>query len=232
MTKVKASRSCIVHWCFTKNSTGLYKFPKDTEQRKKWLQSCALNSVKSYDKICSLHFCETDFHPRSRRLKKGSVPSKNLSFYQCHNDPSDLAIGAEIEIGSAKKLPPIVPTTFKQPAFVHSDHSYCKNPTKSHERHTNLEKKMNDLQIENRKLKRLVGVLRKNIEKLLSGKSSKEAKEEQLKNIVHGKFQFSAAQIRIMVSKKQNLNSKLWEEDPELITKVKFSAYVANSSYS
>ena len=74
-------RVCAVVGC--KSTNNLYTFPTEEELKREWISLCGKKNVNCNDRICGLHFHESNFNvetePRKhRRLKKGSLPTLHL----------------------------------------------------------------------------------------------------------------------------------------------------------
>ena len=75
--------SCAAYNCSNRSGTRsdfsghFHSFPKDDPLRAKWLVAVRREKFKpsSVAKLCSDHFLPSDYHPYSRELRKGVVPS-------------------------------------------------------------------------------------------------------------------------------------------------------------
>ena len=56
MSKRLNNKRCVFPYCDFRGPNRFFKFPKDHERRKKWLEACNLNTVKDGDVICKKHF--------------------------------------------------------------------------------------------------------------------------------------------------------------------------------
>ena len=76
----------------------VYKFPSNPVVKKKWKDALGLAEVRSGDKICYLHFKDTDF--QGRGLKRcGVLPSLNIDIVEQLNNNSD--VNPQINSGQA-----------------------------------------------------------------------------------------------------------------------------------
>ena len=84
--------TCAISTCVNPNNVKYFKFPKDSDRRKLWLDKCCradLVNVSSA-KICEIHFTEDSFDrhlehellglPLRRKLSSSAVPSLHLGF--------------------------------------------------------------------------------------------------------------------------------------------------------
>ena len=57
----------------------LFKFPINEKRKKEWLEAINVNSVKSNDRVCGLHFPADCFKYRNkRRLKEYACPDTTI----------------------------------------------------------------------------------------------------------------------------------------------------------
>ena len=69
-------KKCSVPQCFKKQANRVFGYPSNAKQKELWLQAFKLDHCKTSDKVCDLHFKQSDFG--KRQLNYGVVPSQNL----------------------------------------------------------------------------------------------------------------------------------------------------------
>ena len=69
-------KKCSVPQCFKKQAKRVFGYPSNAKQKELWLQAFKLDHCKPSDKVCDLHFKESDIG--KRHLNYGVVPSQNL----------------------------------------------------------------------------------------------------------------------------------------------------------
>ena len=83
-TKKKLHFRCSLPSCSYYATNGFYGFPKNEKLRKRWQNLCAMEEVKTCDRLCFQHFEESQLSSTPRtinalpRLKLGAIPSLNL----------------------------------------------------------------------------------------------------------------------------------------------------------
>ncbi|XP_022174881.1 uncharacterized protein LOC111036908 [Myzus persicae] len=74
---------CCVCGSNAKNNHNLsfHSFPKDKKKKAKWIESLCLNEVKTWHRVCSLHFIKNDYRVCNEDspyncLTSGAIPQK------------------------------------------------------------------------------------------------------------------------------------------------------------
>ena len=72
-----------VPFCNTRATSGFAKCPTDPAMREAWENLCGVKKLKKSDRICHLHFKESDFSKTSKKrwLVNEAIPSLFLPMY-------------------------------------------------------------------------------------------------------------------------------------------------------
>ena len=187
----------------------VYNFPKNPVVKEKWRDALGLAEIRSGDKICYLHFKDTDF--QGRGLKRcGVLPSLNIDIVEQLNYNADTNSQAEQELEDNNNNNGILTVNDNV-----TDHGYAvihnnqPNLQSLLDKISNLEtalcksksevKRLNKL---NGTLKTRVGFYRQKYEAIVSGKLlPKKTQRSIVINKLSGKY--SKAQISVMLSDKE-----------------------------
>jgi hypothetical protein len=184
------------------------------EQRQKWLGAVKLFTNKPSDKVCYLHFQESDFW--GMRLKRCIVvPSKNLPEKYYYEDGTSL-------VGPMPALEKF------QNGNPSSDHSYSVQNSSNkvitelmnevaHLRNqvSKDSRKKCQLKRENADLRRKVGTYRSKYKNILSGKSLPKKTQNSVASskLLNSTYNFSKTQISMILSEKERKQGRDWSKE-------------------
>ena len=180
----------------------VYNFPSNPVVKEKWKDALGLSEVRSGDKVCYLHFKDTDF--QGRGLKRcGVIPSMNIDIVEQLNNNADIN-------------PPMPNDNNNNNGNeIVTDHGYAVNHTNQQnlqmllDKISKLETALCKSESEVKRLKKLngtlktrVGFYRQKYVEIASGKLlPKKTQNSIVSNKLSGKY--SKAQISVMLSDKK-----------------------------
>ena len=182
------------------------------EQKQKWLHAVKLFTSKPGDKVCDLHFKESDFW--GTRLKRCiAVPSKNLP--EKYEDGTNL-------VGPMQALEKF------QNGNPSSDHSYSVQNSSNKvitelmnevaQLRNQVSKDSNEkreLKRERADLRRKVGTYRSKYQNILSGKSLPKKTQNSVTSskLLNSTYNFSKTQISMILSEKERKRGRNWSKE-------------------
>ena len=193
-------------------------------QKQQWLEAVKLITNKGGDRVCILHFKDSDFW--ENRLKRGIVvPSKNLPNNYHYEDGTTL-------VGPMQPLELNKFTNESQS----SDHNYSAENSSNkvnkglmdeilqlRSQVSNDSKEKQKLKQEKADLRRKVGTYKNKYESILSGKSLPKKTQNTVaaNKLMNSTYKFSKTQIGMILSEKERKRGRNWsKEDFRMVGKM------------